>query len=55
MAKSPDKPKKAKDPAKPTRSKAAREHVPPIEPRLAELLNPAIGRGEAYSETGWNS
>jgi len=52
MAKSPDKPKKAKDPAKPTRSKAAREHVPPIEPRLAELLNPAIGRGEAGIGSG---
>jgi excinuclease ABC subunit B len=52
MAKTPDKPKKAKDPAKPTRAKAAREHVPPIKPELADLLNPAIGRGEAGIGSG---
>src|SRR6516162_4037190 len=43
-----------KDPAKPTRAKAARPDLPPIEPALAELLNPAIGRGAAGpgSQTG---
>src|SRR2546425_11488532 len=43
-----------KDPAKPTRAKAARPELPPIEPALADLLNPAIGRGEAGlgSQTG---
>src|ERR1700730_17904554 len=43
----PKKPKKPKDPARPTRSKAAREALPPIAPALADLLNPAINRGEA--------
>src|SRR5215831_11334277 len=57
MAKSPDeskKPKKAKDPARPTRAKAARPELPPIAPALADLLNPAINRGEAGvgSQTG---
>src|SRR5262245_21279755 len=66
MAKSPEesgaprKPKRdpakhsKKDPAKPTRAKAARADLPPIEPALADLLNPAIGRGEAGpgSQTG---
>ncbi len=43
-----------KDPAKPTRAKAARPELPPIEPALAELLNPAIGDGTAGpgSQTG---
>ena len=43
-----------KDPAKPTRAKAARPDLPPIEPALADLLNPAIGRGAAGpgSQTG---
>jgi excinuclease ABC subunit B len=43
-----------KDPAKPTRAKAARPQVPPLDPSLAELLNPAIGRGRAGvgSQTG---
>src|SRR5690348_9969812 len=43
-----------KDPAKPTRAKAARPDAPPIDPALAELLNPAIGRGRAGvgSQTG---
>ncbi|HEY7298670.1 MAG TPA: excinuclease ABC subunit UvrB [Xanthobacteraceae bacterium] len=43
-----------KDPAKPTRAKAARPDLPPIEPALADLLNPAIGRGGAGpgSQTG---
>src|SRR5215467_3256928 len=47
-------PKKRKDPARPTRAKAAREALPPIAPALADLLNPAINRGEAGvgSQTG---
>jgi excinuclease ABC subunit B len=57
MPKTPDeskKPKKAKDPARPTRAKAARPELPPIAPALADLLNPAINRGEAGvgSQTG---
>src|SRR5271169_6024596 len=57
MAPPPDKPirpKKAKDPAHPTRAKAARPELPPIAPALADLLNPAINRGEAGvgSQTG---
>jgi len=62
MAKSPDQsgspryPAKhsKKDPAKPTRAKAARPDLAPIAPALAELLNPAINRGEAGvgSQTG---
>src|SRR5437660_3552955 len=49
-----DKPKKTKDPARPTRAKAAREALPEIAPALADLLNPAINRGEAGvgSQTG---
>src|ERR1700674_5057866 len=47
-------PKKAKAPARPTRAKAARPELPPIAPALADLLNPAINRGEAGvgSQTG---
>src|SRR5215470_12055606 len=54
MAKNPDSPKKPKDPARPTRSKASREQLPPLAPALADLLNPAIARGEAGvgSQTG---
>src|SRR3989475_9759522 len=66
MAKTPDRPdapKKPKrdpakhskkDPAKPTRAKAARPELPPIEPALADLLNPGIGQGTAGpgSQTG---
>jgi excinuclease ABC subunit B len=60
MAKSPDKPYRdpskhsKKDPAKATRAKASRPEMPPLEPKLADLLNPAIGRGEAGpgSQTG---
>jgi len=64
MAKSPDRgnaprgrdPAKhsKKDPAKPTRAKAARPHTPPLDPALADLLNPAIGQGRAGvgSQTG---
>jgi excinuclease ABC subunit B len=50
----PKKPRKPKDPARPTRAKAAREDLPPIAPALADLLNPAINRGEAGvgSQTG---
>src|SRR5215471_16760034 len=49
-----DKPRKAKDPAKPTRAKAARPDMPAMGRELADLLNPAIGRGEAGigSQTG---
>jgi len=52
MAKKP--PKKSKDPAKPTRAKAARPDVPALDPKLADLLNPAIGQGTAGvgSQTG---
>src|SRR5690349_3430444 len=57
MTKSADdakKPKKPKDPARPTRAKAARPATIPIGPALADLLNPAINRGEAGvgSQTG---
>src|SRR5258708_39514225 len=54
MAKNPNKPKKAKDPARPTRSKAARPDAAAMGPELADLLNPAINRGEAGvgSQTG---
>ena len=48
------KPKQPKDPAKPTRAKASRPETVPIGPALADLLNPAINRGEAGvgSQTG---
>ncbi len=56
MAKAPRDPAKhsKKDPAKPTRAKAARPDVPPLDPTLAELLNPGIGQGRAGvgSQTG---
>ncbi len=54
MAKLPAKPKKARDPAKPTRAKAARPDAASLDPALADLLNPAIGRGRAGvgSQTG---
>jgi len=44
MAKKPDTPKK---PGKTPKSKAHRPDVQPIAPALAELLNPAINRGES--------
>src|ERR1700748_340161 len=46
--------KKSKNPAKPTRAKASRPDTVPIGPALADLLNPAINRGEAGvgSQTG---
>src|ERR1700733_11086493 len=59
MAKGPDRlrdPEKhsKKDPAKPTRAKAARPDASPLDPALADLLNPAIGQGRAGvgSQTG---
>src|SRR5580692_9865267 len=57
MAKRPDRdPAKhsKKDPAKPTRAKAARPDASPLDPSLADLLNPAIGEGRAGmgSQTG---
>src|SRR5229473_4975864 len=49
MAKNPDAPKKpGKTPkSKAPSSKASRPEVQPIGPALAELLNPAINRGES--------
>ena len=43
-----------KDPAKPTRAKASRPELAPIEPALEKLLNPGIGQGTAGpgSQTG---
>ncbi len=59
MAKSPREPRdpakhSKKDPAKPTRAKASRPDVTPLDPALAELLNPAISQGRAGvgSQTG---
>ena len=64
MAKRPDRPAppkyrdpakhSKKDPAKPTRAKAARPDSAPLDPSLADLLNPGIGRGRAGvgSQTG---
>ena len=56
MAKSPNS-KKAKDPARPTRAKAAREPLAPIAPALEKLLNPGIAKGTAGvgSQTGLNN
>jgi excinuclease ABC subunit B len=50
MAKSP--PKKPKDPAKPTRAKAARPDDKATPDALANLLNPGIGRGTAGLGSG---
>ncbi len=55
MAKPPSKPPQKrdpakhskKDPAKPTRAKASRPDLAPIEPALAQLLNPGIAQGTA--------
>src|ERR1700734_1989488 len=64
MAKGPDRPgapkgrdpakHSKKDPAKPTRAKAARPDASPLDPALADLLNPAVGQGPAGvgSQTG---
>src|SRR5258708_18727225 len=49
MAKNPDGPKK---PSKTPKSKAHRPDVQPIGPALAELLNPAINRGESGLGSG---
>src|ERR1700740_2286029 len=49
MAKHPDPPKK---PGKSPKSKAHRPEVQPIGPALAELLNPAINRGDAGMGSG---
>jgi excinuclease ABC subunit B len=54
MAKSPDKSKKTKDPARPTRAKAARPDEPATPDALAELLNPGIARGTAGLGSGTN-
>src|SRR5436853_2817450 len=53
MAKSPDS-RKGKDPARPTRAKAAREPLAAIAPALENLLNPDIAKGTAGvgSQTG---
>src|ERR1700760_188747 len=48
MAKNPDAPKKPKTP----KSKAHRPEVQPIGPPLADLLNPAINRGESGLGSG---
>src|SRR3954467_5572652 len=49
MAKNPDTPKKS---GKTPKSKAHRPDVQPIGPALAELLNPAINRGDAGMGSG---
>ncbi|WOH49713.1 excinuclease ABC subunit UvrB [Bradyrhizobium sp. sBnM-33] len=49
MAKKPDAPKKS---GKTPKSKAHRPEVQPIGPALAELLNPAINRGDAGMGSG---
>ena len=48
MAKTPEVPKKSRTP----KSKAHRPDVQPIAPALAELLNPAINRGDAGMGSG---
>ena len=53
MAKNPDDPKKPKiSKSKAPGSKASRPEVKPIGPALAELLNPAINRGESGTGSG---
>ncbi|MFZ5690308.1 MAG: excinuclease ABC subunit UvrB [Pseudomonadota bacterium] len=52
MPKSPDKPKKTKDYARPTRAKAHRPEAPAHDPALDDLLNPAIGKGRAGLGSG---
>src|SRR5205823_11567626 len=49
MVKKPDAPKKA---GKTPKSKAHRPDVQPIGPALAELLNPAVNRGDAGLGSG---
>ena len=45
-------PKKPKDPARPTRAKAARPDAAAADPALDALLNPGIGRGTAGLGSG---
>jgi excinuclease ABC subunit B len=45
-------PKKSKDPARPTRAKAARPDAPATPNALADLLNPAINKGTAGMGSG---
>ena len=45
-------PKKPKDPAKPTRAKAARPDAAVTPDALADLLNPAINKGTAGLGSG---
>ena len=52
MPKSPDKPKKPRDYARPTRAKASRPKSPPPEPALDRLLNPGIEKGTAGMGSG---
>ena len=52
MPKSPDKPKKPRDYARPTRSKAHRPDAPKHDPALDELLNPGISKGRAGMGSG---
>src|SRR5438132_10825337 len=55
MAKNPDHPKKpgkAPNSSKTPKSKAHRPEVQPIGPALAELLNPAINRGDSGLGSG---
>jgi excinuclease ABC subunit B len=52
MAKSPDKTKSQNRPVKTPKSKAHRPDVQPIGPALADLLNPAIAKGEAGIGSG---
>src|SRR3954471_22858267 len=52
LNKPPKKPQKTKDPAKPTRAKAARPDAPATPDALADLLNPAINKGTAGMGSG---
>jgi excinuclease ABC subunit B len=52
MAKPPDKPKKPRDYARPTRSKAHRPDSAPTDPALEKLLNPGIAKGTAGMGSG---
>ncbi|MGD9924218.1 MAG: excinuclease ABC subunit UvrB [Pseudorhodoplanes sp.] len=52
MPRSPDKSKKTRDYARPTRAKAHRPEAPAHDPALDDLLNPGIGRGTAGMGSG---
>src|SRR3954463_4676523 len=52
MARPPDKPKKPRDYARPTRSKAHRPDSAPTDPALERLLNPGIEKGTAGMGSG---